>query len=249
MLIRLARTIIRLHSSAGYPARRSPLFAPSFRASQFCLTAVESLSALCAHVKNNSMLNKLGPPFAFSVWVAARLLLVHSSTVDHKINPQVNFFVTILRELGIYWPVADRYAQLLQRVLDEFTASDRTAVTMSNGERAQPSTVKILADMRRTAYDLDYLISRQPTNQVASAAAGLSTAATPTGARSPAINDVDYMDVFNFFNMPRLPPIEGSPSANDTTGINVQGYGGDAVAMDYGPGMYDSSSDWVSRGP
>jgi len=192
------------------------------------------------------MITKLGPPFAFSVWVAARLLLVHSSTVDHKINPNVNFFVTVLRELGIHWPVADRYAQLLQRVLDEFAASDKTAITMSNGERAQPSTVKILADMRRTAYDLDFLISRQPTNQVASAAAGLSTAATPTGGRSPVMNDVDYMDVFNFFNMPRLPPMEGT---NGTTTIGGQGYGGDATSMEYGSGMYDSTSDWVSREP
>lgn len=192
------------------------------------------------------MLSKLGPPFAFSVWVAARLLLVHSSTVDHKINPQVSFFVTVLRELGTHWPVADRYAHLLQRVLDEFATSDRTAVTMSNGERAQPLIVKILADMRRTAYDLDFLISRQPTNQVASAAAGLSTAATPTGARSPAMNDVDYLDVFNFFNMPRVGA--GSPGVPDGGGLAGQGYGSEAP-MEFGSGMYDMNSDWVSRGP
>jgi len=233
-------TIIRLHSSAGYPARRSPLFAPSFRASQYCLTAVESLSALCAHVKNNGMLNKLGPPFAFSVWVAARLLLVHSSTIDHKINPSVNYFVTVLREIGTYWPVADRYAQLLQRVLDEFTESEKAAVTMPNGERATPSTVKILADMRRTAYDLDFLISRQPTNQVASAAAGMSAVVTPAKGQSPAMGDMEFLDVFNFFNMPRLPPLTGENAAPEA--VPGQGYG-DV------PDIYDTNSDWVLRGP
>jgi hypothetical protein len=187
------------------------------------------------------MLNKLGPPFAFSVWVAARLLLVHSSTIDHKVNPSVGFFVTILREIGVYWPVADRYAQLLQRVLDEFTESDKAAVTMPNGERATPSTVKILADMRRTAYDLDILISRQPTNQVASAAAGMSTAGTPAGGRTPAMGDMEYLDVFNFFNLPRVGPLAEDSPAPD--GMN-QNYG---EAADYG--QYDTNADWVLRGP
>lgn len=237
----MIRTIIRLHSSAGYPARRSPLFAPSFRASQYCLTAVESLSALCAHVKSNGMLNKLGPPFAFSVWVAARLLLVHSSTIDHKLNPSINLLLSVLREMGVYWPVADRYAQLLQRVLDEFAESEKAAVTMPNGERATPSTVKILADMRRTACDLDFLISRQPSNQVASAAAGLSTAATPARGRSPDLNNMEYLDVFNFFNMPKLP-------AGDSPAPEAMFQGYSTPGEPFSAAMYDMSTDWVMKG-
>lgn len=41
-------TLMRLHSSAAYPARRSRLLQPSFKASQLCLSAVESVSALCS---------------------------------------------------------------------------------------------------------------------------------------------------------------------------------------------------------
>lgn len=106
------------------------------------------------------MLPKLGPPFAFTLWVAARLLLVHGSTIEHKLSPQIQFFVDTLREMGRYWLVAERYTAILQRVLDEHRDSERSAGT--NGERITPSSVKILADMRRCAYDLDFLISRQP---------------------------------------------------------------------------------------
>ena len=107
------------------------------------------------------MLTKLGPPFAFSLWVAARLLLVHGSTIDHQVNPTIGPLVETLREMGYFWKVAERYATLLQRVLDEYHESERAAPG-ANGVRETPSTVRILADMRRCAYDLDFLISRQP---------------------------------------------------------------------------------------
>ena len=62
------------------------------------------------------MLNKLGPAFAFSLWVAARVLLVHGSTIDHQVNPAIVQLVEALREMGYHWKVAERYATLLQRV-------------------------------------------------------------------------------------------------------------------------------------
>jgi hypothetical protein len=144
------------------------------------------------------MLPKLGPPFAFSLWVAARLLLVHGSTIEHKLSPQIQSFVDSLREMGRYWLVAERYTTILQRVLDEHRDSERAADT--NGERVTPSSVKILADMRRCAYDLDFLISRQP-KHVGMA----SRLPIVTPARTPAPNELEYLDVFDFFNMPRLP--------------------------------------------
>ncbi|KAH8164263.1 hypothetical protein CIB48_g3957 [Xylaria polymorpha] len=133
--------VIRLHSSAAYPTTRSPIFTPSYSASQRCHSAVENIAALGEFVVQNGMLTKLGPPFAFTLWVAARLLLVHGSTVEHKLAPQIAFL-------------------LLQRVLDEHSDSERAVG--QTGERITPSSVKILADMRRTAFDLDFLISRQP---------------------------------------------------------------------------------------
>jgi hypothetical protein len=123
---------------------------------------------------------------------------VHGSTIEHKLSPQIQSFVDSLREMGRYWLVAERYTTILQRVLDEHRDSERAADT--NGERVTPSSVKILADMRRCAYDLDFLISRQP-KHVGMA----SRLPIVTPARTPAPNELEYLDVFDFFNMPRLP--------------------------------------------
>jgi hypothetical protein len=187
--------VIRLHSSAAYPTTRSPIFTPSYSASQRCHGAVENIAALGEFVVNNGLLPKLGHPFAFTLWVAARLLLVHGSTVEHKLSPQISFLVDTLREMGRYWRVAAKYSELLQRVLDEHHDSER------QGGGVTPSSVKILADMRRTAFDLDFLISRQPNH----GAAATTRLPSVTPARTPAPNELEYLDVFDFFNVPRLP--------------------------------------------
>jgi hypothetical protein len=145
--------------------------------------------------------------------------------------------------MGQYWEVGTRYASLLSRVLSEYQESQQTP-TGVNGERVTPSTVKILADMRRCAFDLDFLISRQPklsNNQ----SLRLSTV---TPARTPAPNELEYLDVFDFFNLPRLPvSMDGAVSypAPDG-GINLaEGtYGNESNITNY---MVDASSDWFMK--
>lgn len=88
--------------------------------------------------------------------------------------------------MGYHWNVAERYATLLQRVLDEYRESER-APTGLNGVRETPSTVRILADMRRCAYDLDFLISRQPRQYFGQKVTGL------TPSRTPAPNELEYL--------------------------------------------------------
>ncbi|KAH8169482.1 fungal specific transcription factor domain-containing protein [Sarocladium implicatum] len=225
--------VIRLHSSAAYPTTRSPIFTPSYSASQRCLGAVESIVALGEFVGKQGLLSKLGPPFAFTLWVAARLLLVHGSTIDHKLSPHVSFFVESLREMGRYWPVAARYCELLQRVLDEHNDSER------QGDGVTPSSVKILADMRRTAFDLDFLISRQPrNNNGAGGGPAMSRLPSVTPARTPQPNDLEYLDVFDFFNVPRLPfggdnlAVSGPAAAAAANGGQQQTPGQGGMGMD-----------------
>lgn len=194
------------------------------------------------------MLSRLGPPFAFSVWVAARVLLVHSSTIDHQINPAIHFFITVLRELGAYWAVADRYASLLQRVLDEFAEAEAFPVTAPGGEREAPRSVRILADMRRGAYDLDFLISRQPRLQMVAGANAAS--AGPTPSRTPAPNELEYLDVFDFFNMPRLPTALDAASLGIGGGVGLGGQGSAVQAFDGsfgggGSGVGGEGSGWT----
>lgn len=312
--------VIRLHSSAAYPTTRSPIFHPSYSAGQRCHGAVENIQALGEFVAANGLLPKLGPPFAFTLWVAARLLLVHGSTVEHKLSPQLPFFVDCLREMGRYWPVAARYCGLLQRVLDEYreaeTGGHNADVSMGGGERGggghgggttTPSSVKILADMRRTAFDLDFLISRQPRHVngntgLGSGAAtginglGVSGGATPgsgggaavpvgggggggggggyggrnsrypsvTPAKTPQASELEYLDVFDFFNVPRLP--FGGPSGEvgveNGNGANREGGqagmagdgangngggGGNANEFNITDFMVDANRDWLFK--
>ncbi|KAK5312019.1 hypothetical protein LTR70_008452 [Exophiala xenobiotica] len=139
-----AFTTIRLNSSAAYPSQSSPIFSSSYSAMQRCLSAVDDMRQLCQFVKMSGLLDKVGPPFAFSAWVCARVALVHGSIMDHQIDPDIDFFVSMLAEMGQYWDVARRYSEILSRVLGEYKVSQH-----SGPERVTPSTVKILADMRR----------------------------------------------------------------------------------------------------
>ncbi|KZZ94374.1 Transcription factor [Moelleriella libera RCEF 2490] len=237
--------VIRLHSSAAYPTTRSPIFTPSFSASQRCHSAVENIAALGEFVVQNGLLAKLGPPFAWTVWVSARLLLVHGSTVEHKLSPQIDFFVETLQSMGRFWPVAARYCGLLQRVLDEHRESEQ------KGDGVTPSSVKILADMRRTAFDLDFLISRQPRHGSAST----NRLPSNTPGRTPAPNELAYLDVFDFFNVPRL------PFGGVNLGVAAQGLGPDTRMETQNNGqpqvphnefnitnfMVDASSDWLFK--
>lgn len=204
----LSRAVIRLHSSAAYPTTRSPIFTPSYSASQRCLLAVDNILTVTRIVVENNMLDKLGPPFAFTLWVSARLLLVHGSTIAHTVSPDIIFFVDTLALMGGHWKVAERYSNILQRVLDEYGEYQQSAAT--DGERSTPSTVKILADMRRCAFDLDFLISRQPRESPSTMSNGGNETSRPSASavtpRNLAPNELEYLDVFGFFNVPRVPP-------------------------------------------
>ncbi|PNY25779.1 transcriptional regulatory protein [Tolypocladium capitatum] len=244
--------VIRLHSSAAYPTTRSPIFQPSYSAVQRCHAAVDSIATIGRFVVESNFLPKLGPPFAFTVWVCARLLLVHGSTVEHKLSPQIEVFVKMLEEMGRYWPVAARYCGLLQRVLDEHADSQQ------RGGGVTPSSVRILADMRRTAFDLDFLISRQPRQAAPrQAAPNLSQLPNVTPTRTPAPNELEYLDVFDFFNVPRL-SFGGDMNglAAQEADMDAQNHGGGAGQQPLGPPneytnitnyMVDANSDWLFK--
>ncbi|KAJ5600100.1 hypothetical protein N7450_001167 [Penicillium hetheringtonii] len=214
--------VIRLHSSAAYPTTRSPIFTPSYSASQRCLLAVDNILSVTRFVVESNMLDKLGPPFAFTLWVSARLLLVHGSTIAHTVSPDILLFVDTLAHMGQHWKVAERYSNILQRVLDEYGEYQQSAAIDS--ERSTPSTVKILADMRRCAFDLDFLISRQPRESPSTSSNHGNDPTRPsTSAIAPrnlAPNELEYLDVFGFFNVPRVPPTRAPDptSANASTG-------------------------------
>ncbi|EXJ90773.1 hypothetical protein A1O1_03877 [Capronia coronata CBS 617.96] len=175
-------SVIRLHSSAAYPTVKSPVFTPSYHAIQRCLGAVESLREIAQDVLNTGMLALLGHPFAFSLWVSARLLLVHAATMECDVDPKISFFISTLEQMGQHWQVARDYARILNDVVQEGrTGSGRT-----------------FTGMRRQAYELNLLTSQRPRSVL-----------EPPTTHNSTPSELEYLEVFDFFNYPRLDAIAG----------------------------------------
>ncbi|OQO13985.1 hypothetical protein B0A48_00860 [Cryoendolithus antarcticus] len=89
-------------------------------------------------------LDCLPPMFAFVLWVAARSLAIlwtthHESTP----GPDMDALLNGLRQMAIRWPCAQRYADLLQLIMDD------------TDSEARPKLLEIFNDTRRTAYGLE----------------------------------------------------------------------------------------------
>ncbi|KAF5234244.1 hypothetical protein FANTH_12204 [Fusarium anthophilum] len=202
---------VRLHSSAAYPTVRSHIFVPSHYAMQRCLSAVQSLGDITKDVLEADGLNLLGPSFAFSLWVAARLLLVHAATVGCPVDSQIDFFIDTLRDVGHHWEVANNYSKILHRVV----------------QRARQGDMNFSA-MRRSAYDLVTLTSTARHS-------GLE----PTSTQATSLSELDSIDVFEFFNCPRV-----SASSSSQSQLQLQ----PMREPTRNNGVPDPEADWLAFG-
>jgi len=113
---------------------------------------------LCVYVVRIGMIDKLGPPFAYTLWVAGRVLLVHGYTFRHPVDvKKIGILIKALGRMGIYWPVADRYRQLLAQVYNDYQHGGTLSAELQR--RVMPRTVKKLVDMTKNAYDLNFGIA------------------------------------------------------------------------------------------
>lgn len=101
---------------------------------------------LTRYAMDQKMVDKLGPPFAFTLWVAARVLLVQGLH-DGSIDPNIRYLIKILSEMGRNWGIARKYGELLEHVYSEYL-------------HHAGYSIHIMADMRRCAFDLMFSISR-----------------------------------------------------------------------------------------
>ncbi|KAK1983813.1 fungal-specific transcription factor domain-containing protein [Colletotrichum cereale] len=209
-------SVVRLHSSAAYPTVRSHIFVPSHYAMQRCLSAVQSLGDIAQDVFEANGLDLLGPPFAFSLWVAARLLLIHAATVGCPVDPKIDFFIETLRHVGQYWEVANNYAKILARVVQRGRQGDMSFTAM-----------------RKSALDLVTLTS-------ATRRSGLE----PTSTQVTSLSELDNIDVFDFFNYPKIsePTRAASGHTNLPLPQAMSGLGGDSMRT---TGLPDPESDWL----
>ncbi|GFP56056.1 lysine biosynthesis regulatory protein LYS14 [Trichoderma asperellum] len=196
--------------SQQYGTTGSHLFVPSYYAMQRCLSAVQSLADIARDVFEASGLDNLGPPFVFGLWVAARLLLVHAASIGCPVDPKIEFFIEILSHIGQYWEVANNYAKILSRAV----------------QRGRQGDMNFTA-MRRSAHDLATLTSS--TRQ---------SGAEPTSTQVTSLSELDNIDIFDFFNYPKLlEPRTGNGQAWQTQGVN--GLTGESMRMP------DPESDWL----
>ncbi|PHH74505.1 hypothetical protein CDD82_4903 [Ophiocordyceps australis] len=177
-------SVVRLHSAAAYPSVRSPLMPPSHYAMQRCLSAVQSLRDITQDVYEANGLDLLGPPFAFALWVAARLLVVHAAAVGCPVDAKVDFFIDMLSYVGQYWEVATKYARILARVVERGRQGDMTSFWA----------------MRRAAHDLVNL----------SAESRQSVLEEPS-CKAVELSELDGIDVFDFFNYPKMTRLGAPP--------------------------------------
>ncbi|ETN43414.1 uncharacterized protein HMPREF1541_02573 [Cyphellophora europaea CBS 101466] len=224
--------VIRLHSVAAYPTISSPHFPPSHNALQRCLGAVESLREIATDTIANSMLDLLGPPFAFSLWTSARLLLVHAATLDCEVDPKIRFFISTLEAMGQYWQIALTYARTLESVVREGTKSSHSMAgkNVANGEGARS-----FREMRRVAWRTGRgLMGRKEGGWW-----------EQSRVLVPAEGEVEALDVFGFFDYPRV------VSEEERVGGSGQGTPVREVAGVQSPvfAMPQREADWLNFQP
>lgn len=192
------------------------------------------------------MLQLLGSTFAFAVWVAARLLLVHASTTEYSTIPDVRLFLDALREMGKCYQTAERYATIIQRVVEELSQTQIQVAGGATGDQQDidasgnnpRNCVAILSDMRMTAYAVDVMISRQPDSRRSTAQLDVPT----TNGESSGNNGraaLDYLDVFNWFNFPRVAP------GTHHTGTPILDSGGQQSMLSGFAPMGTEETDWL----
>lgn len=198
--------VLRLHSVAAYPSISHVNFPPSYNAMQRCLGAVESLREIAQDTIDNSMLDLLGPPFAFSLWTCARLLIVHAATTKGPVDPKIDFFIRTLESMGTYWQIARTYAETLRAVVDEGNSASGTLQSTGNG--GADSTFKA---MRKRSCEMARSLQQR------------KEGGWWEGSRvlAPAEGEVEAMDVFGFFDYPKAAEDEAEPINTDQMSGNV----------------------------
>ncbi|KAK7203059.1 fungal-specific transcription factor domain-containing protein [Myxozyma melibiosi] len=175
-------TVIRINSSAGYPYRQSANFQANSEARARSLASVSQIVSLAEYLstKPSRFYKSIGPHYAFTLWVAARLSIVHSFVTKKMLSDDIATLVKTLAGIGEYWQVAKRYSDLLLFVIEEGWLNKMRGQSSVKSEKSQKAegeeeeedekekarmeSAKILSDMRRNASDLDFLLSSRTKN-------------------------------------------------------------------------------------
>ncbi|KAF5637401.1 positive regulator of purine utilization [Fusarium sp. NRRL 25303] len=106
-----------------------------------CLNSVQALAQIITKVADQTV-DKLGWPFAWSVWVAARFLTAQryfTGETDTETIAKVSLFTTFLSTMGRFWQISASYARMLRRATSDLDAGT---------EPGQGTILQLMADLR-----------------------------------------------------------------------------------------------------
>jgi hypothetical protein len=142
----LNRIQLRIYTVAAFPPSKTPELVPSGPAKRSCREAVRRVIGILSPLTGHD-LQRLGPGFAFVVWVAARSLVILWTSGAYE-SPQqsvpsdLDLLLSTLRHISAFWPCAGRYVDILQLAIDSRNLPGGTNI------------LQIFNDTRRTSYGL-----------------------------------------------------------------------------------------------
>lgn len=211
-------TIIRLNSSVAYQKFDSNFFLLSSTAKKKCLDSANSIASFSARIptllncSSGSTYAICGPFYAFTLWVAARLLFVDALRSGDEFPSELDQLISVLSSIGGLWESASRYSDILSFLKNEEIenrANGRSLMAEINGfgtldesntdsDIKDPSdslanhskSARIFADMRFNAYSLDVSLSKKIEQS------------KKNGEEMSPNNKTDFMNLLEWFKIP-----------------------------------------------
>ena len=159
--------------------------------------------------------------------------------------------------MGQHWRLAAIYADTLNRVVTEGQQAARDATNGINGTQSNSKPpARSFKQMRKAAYELSVSLSRRQSNTNATAGQSENANAITGIERTPQANEMEYLDVFEFFNYPLIagvvPDDYDVPMAGSMDGVgNLNGDRSESVGRLKSPTFVipTRESDWLGFQP
>ena len=198
-------TIVRLNSSVGYPYLQLSSGPLSFKdARSRCLDAAQHVVNFAKKLSqifedDAAFHQRIGPYYAFSLWVSARLLLVNAINSDLEIPADVQYLISLLTRMGDSWESASKYANILNFLISELETESQENLNIINhfshggSEESmyRSEDASIISDMRLNAYNLDVILSEK-----------VEKFTNRKGGKVSPNNQADISNFFEWFKLP-----------------------------------------------
>ncbi|PIS52529.1 hypothetical protein CJI97_002176 [Candidozyma auris] len=174
-------TIIRLNSAVGYQNFDSDYILFSSMARSKCLESAQSIAAYSMTIPTSFAYTEdgpfaiCGPYYGFTVWVAARLLLVNAIRLEEDFSSDLDQLISALSHVGFVWRSSAKYKEvieLLKKEESEYRANGRSVFSFGHSLNSDginggsqlslhPESARLFSDMRFNAYSLGVILSKK----------------------------------------------------------------------------------------